>query len=166
MLHHFSLERLIELMRADAASASLEEPPRHVVRRAVRLLRDRKSSQRSLRHIIAELLFDSAVRPLSAAGVRSFDAAGRQLVFAAGEYELDLRLRGTSEQLYELRGQLLGPCPGTGRVVVTNHAMQRAETALNELCEFELRGVPSGTYGLTVHLPETTIEVSELRVPG
>jgi hypothetical protein len=150
---------IIHLMRLDAAAQSAEEPPEHVVNRALRLVRRQPPARRN---VIAQLLFDSAARPLATAGVRAFDSSGRQLVFAAGDYELDLRLTPTRDQRHGLRGQLLGPCTGDGRVVLAGPT--NSEVPLNELCEFEMQPVSAGTYALSVHLQDVTIEVGELEL--
>ena len=168
-----TIQRMIALLRRDAASQSREEPPAHVVQRAMRLLRqqrvDTQQPDRSIREWLAELVFDSATRQV-ASGVRAFGSTGRQLVFSAGVYQLDLRLfpmtdAGASDPLHTLRGQLLGPCPGLGQVALIGSASTgsfRADAALNAQCEFEVAHVPPGTYALTVRLADAHIEVGDL----
>ena len=150
------VEQIVALMRSDAASQQLEEPPMHVAQRAARLLSQHAPPPRRL---FAALRFDSAAQPLAAAGVRALDPPGRQLVFSAGDYDLDLRLsQSTGEQVHTLQGQVLGPCAGSGRVALESPSVV-LEARLDELCQFDLHAVPSGTYTLTVYLPEVSIEI-------
>src|SRR5262245_4752787 len=103
---HTDDEELIALIRADAAAEREEEPPPEVVARAQRLLRQHRAhGARSLRHLVARLIFDSRHRP-AVAGLRALGSAGRQLVFEAGEYEVDLRLASDGD-LHSLSGQVL-----------------------------------------------------------
>jgi hypothetical protein len=157
-----TVERIVALMRRDALSQAQEEPPTHVVQRAVRLFCQRTPPARRLP---AALLFDSAIQPLAAAGMRGPQAPGRQLIFTAGGYDLDLRLTPSSDgQLHTLRGQVLGPCEGAGRIELADAQSTLMEGVLDELCQFELETVPSGTYTLTLYLPEVAIELSEFEL--
>jgi hypothetical protein len=149
-----SLERLLELMRIDADRRDAEEPPAHVVQRALRLFRQRRqNAEPEPRRLVARLVFDSSVQPFAAAGVRALEAGGRQLVFSADEYDLDLRI---SE--HAVRGQVLGPC--TGAVTVTLQGPVVVGGAADELCQFALDDVPPGRYMLTVVLPDVTIDAA------
>lgn len=163
-----SFDRLIELLRRDAELRSTEEPPEHVVNRAMRLLRQSRpqppTQPSSIRRWLADLKFDSKAQPLAAAGVRAMAPAGRQLVYAAGDYELELRIVPAADDTLTVSGQLLGPCSGAGRVTLTGASEHAA--SLNELCEFELRALPEGTYALTVRLAEAAVEVSMLELRG
>ena len=159
-----STERAIQLMRTEAAAEAAEEPPEHFVRRAQRLLRQRGAAPKpSPRRWLAELRFDSAAR-LAPAGVRALASAGRQLVFSAGDYDLELRVAPVGDGRYELRGQLLAPWAATGRVVLTRAAEVLAEATLDELCEFTLPGLRAGDYSLRMELQDVMIEVSELEI--
>lgn len=152
-------------MRLDAANQAVEEPPAHVVSRAQRLLRQRTmpSATNRLNRWLAQLRFDSRMQPATA-GVRSLASAGWQLIFAAGDYELDVRIVPEGDQLYALRGQVLGECSGVGRIFLTSAGEQVAEVPLDELCEFTLPVVPLGDYALTVRLPNASIVVSDLAI--
>src|SRR5215216_4342433 len=79
------VERVIGLMREDAATSTFEEPPSHVVARAQRLLRQvapangpEPHERTRVARTLANLLFDSSSAPPAAAGVRSLSDAGRQ----------------------------------------------------------------------------------------
>lgn len=155
------LTRLTALMREDAS----EDAPRDVLLSAVNLFRQRRAAAPEtpglLRRVLAALTFDSsALTP--AFGVRSGQTApARQLLFSAGDFDVDLRLAAGGEG-WTVSGQVLGPCAG-GEVVATaaeGEAAARAE--LNELCEFTLPPVPAGVYTLRLRVDEVEVEIPEL----
>ena len=171
------LERVIGLVRREAETGPTDEPPPPlVVQRASALLRRQRLGVtprgQAPRPWAAELMFDSASRHLpDHAGARGTPSAWRRLVFAAGPFELDLRLvrssdpRGEQSPVYAVAGQVLGPCTGSGRVSLSQSSPPTAplaEVALNEICEFDFRAVPAGSYALVVHLPADSIRVSVL----
>jgi hypothetical protein len=157
-----TVERIVALMRRDAASQGHEEPPTHAVQRAVRIFCQRPPPARRL---LATLLFDSAIQPLAVAGVRGPEAPGRQLIFTAGGYDLELRLTASPDgQLHTLRGQVLGPCEGAGRIELADAQSSVREAVLDELCQFDLETVPSGKYTLTLYVPDVVIELSEIEL--
>lgn len=157
------LRRVATLMRSDAS----EDAPRDVLMSAVQLFRARKAGGREpglLRRIVAALTFDSsALTP--AFGVRSGLAApARQLLFSAGDFDVDLRLAQGGEG-WTVSGQVLGPCGG-GQVELAPAARAGGETraALNELCEFTLPPVPEGSYALRLRMNDTEVEIPDLNL--
>jgi hypothetical protein len=159
-----TVERILALMRRDAARQGDEEPPTHVVQRAVRLFCQRPPTARRL---LGALLFDSAIQPLAAAGVRGPAAPGRQLIFTAGAYDLELRLTASPDgQLHTVRGQVLGPCEGAGRIELADAQSTVREAVLDELCQFDLKTVPSGKYALTLYVRDVAIELREVELRG
>lgn len=155
------LERVTTLMRADASV----DAPRDLVFDAVRLFHSRRteSAPGLLRRVVAALTFDSSSRT-PAFGVRSGQTApARQLLFGAGDFDVDLRL-AAGEEGWTVSGQVLGPCEG-GRVeAFASGASEEAaaRASLNDLCEFTLPPVPEGVYALRLRLNETEIEIPEL----
>jgi hypothetical protein len=155
------LGRVTALMRADDSA----DAPRGLVSDAVRLFRSRRteSAPGLLRRIVAALTFDSSTRT-PAFGVRSGQTApARQLLFGAGDFDVDLRL-AAGEEGWTVSGQVLGPCAG-GRVeafAAGAHEAAAAHASLNDLCEFTLPPVPEGTYALRLRLNDTEIEIPEL----
>jgi anti-sigma factor RsiW len=155
------LERVTALMRADTS----EDAPRDLVFGAIRLFHSRstESAPGLLRRLVAALTFDSSTRT-PAFGVRSGQAApARQLLFGAGDFDVDLRL-AAGEEGWTVSGQVLGPCEG-GRVEAFAHGAPEeaaARASLNDLCEFTLPPVPEGTYALRLRLNDTEIEIPEL----
>jgi hypothetical protein len=159
------LQQVIALMRTDQT----EDAPHNAVAHAMNLFRTRKasveaaSSKDSLgRRILAALSFDSlTVAP--AHGVRSGEAtAARQLLFSAGENDLDVRLTPAGET-WVVSGQVLGNCRG-GAIELESAEDDNvvAAATLNDVCEWTLPAVPTGSYRLRVRLGDTEVEVPEL----
>ena len=155
------LARVTTLMRADTSV----DAPRDLVFDAIQLFHSRRteSAPGLLRRIVAALTFDSSTRT-PAFGVRSGQTApARQLLFGAGDFDVDLRL-ASGEEGWTVSGQVLGPCEG-GRVeafAAGTHNEASARASLNDLCEFTLPPVPEGTYALRLRLNDTEIEIPEL----
>ena len=152
------VEQTIKLMRADKA----EDAPRGVLAAAVNLFRSRAARpQPSLaRRVMAALSFDS-LQLTPAHGVRSGQATARQMLFSAGDNDIDLRLQPSGET-WIVSGQVLGECDG-GSVELTGAAAE-VTAELNELCEFTLSAVPSGIYTMRLRLRDVEVEVPELQL--
>jgi anti-sigma factor RsiW len=154
------LARLTTLMRTDVSV----DAPRDALASAVGLFRARgpapEESPGLLRRVVAALTFDSSsLTP--AFGVRSGLASpARQLIFSAGDFDIDLRLAAGGEG-WTVSGQVLGPCAG-GEVEVEREGSSRARAALNDLCEFTLPPVPEGVYTLRLRVDEVEVEIPEL----
>ena len=156
------LERTLGLMRADAG----EDAPRDVVSYAVSLFGSRRRAAAPtpslVGRIVASLTFDSR-HAAPAFGVRSGQpSSSRQLVFTAGDTDIDLRIAESAEG-WTLSGQVLGECTG-GRVEIESVGGEgrRAEAELNDICEFAFPPVPAGRYKLLLHMSGADIQVSEI----
>jgi anti-sigma factor RsiW len=155
------LGRLATLMRADTS----EDAPPEVLAGVVRMFRARTAGAAEpglLRRLVAALTFDSSgLRP--AFGVRSGQPApARQLLFSAGNFDVDLRLAPGTEG-WTVSGQVLGPCRGGEVEAVAADGSVAARATLNDLCEFTLLPpVAGGTYTLRLRLEDTEIEIPEL----
>jgi hypothetical protein len=103
-----------------------------------------------LRRVVAALSFDS-MQPGLAYGVRSGQAAARQMLYSAGDNDLDLRVQPVGDA-WVVSGQVLGACTG-GRVELKGTDAE-VSAVLNELCEFTLPGVAAGDYTLRLLLGE------------
>jgi anti-sigma factor RsiW len=155
------LERVTGLMRADTT----EDAPRDVLFNAIQMFRSRPpvaaETPGLLRRLVASLSFDSGART-PAFGLRSSaSASARQLIFSAGELDVDLRLAPSGEG-WAVSGQVLGEC-AAGRVELfaDGDGAAAARADLNDLCEFTLTAVPAGTYTLRL-----TLDDAEIEVPG
>lgn len=155
------LGHLTALMRADTT----EDAPPALVSDVVRMFRARKieaSEPGLLRRLVAALSFDSSsLTP--AFGVRSGQAApARQMLFSAGDLDVDLRLARGAEG-WTVSGQVLGPCAGGEVELVGDDGSTAARASLNELCEFTLLPpTPDGTYALRLRFEQTEVEIPEL----
>jgi hypothetical protein len=154
------VERLAGLMRADDSV----DAPRDLLAGAINLFAARPTREGFLRRIVAALSFDSdALRP--AFGVRSGQAASsRQLLFSAGDVDVDLRL-APGEEGWAVSGQVLGECAGGWAELGGAEDEGRAARAeLNELCEFTLPVVPAGSYTLRLRLDDLLVEIPDLNL--
>jgi anti-sigma factor RsiW len=154
------LGRLAALMRADAS----EDAPAAAVETVVRMFRARRTGESApglIRRLVAALAFDSSsLTP--AFGVRSGQAApARQLLFSAGDLDLDLRLARGPEG-WTVSGQVLGPCAGGEVELLDAAGPAAARAALNDLCEFTLPAVAEGVYSVRLRFDGTEVEVPEL----
>ena len=155
------LGHLAALMRADTT----EDAPAELVASTVRMFRARRAQGTEpglLRRLVAALTFDSSsLQP--AFGVRSGQAApARQLLFSAGDLDVDLRLAPGSEG-WTVSGQVLGPCKGGEVELLGAGGSTAARASLNELCEFTLLPpTPDGTYTLRLRFDGTEVEIPEL----
>jgi hypothetical protein len=158
------MERVISLMRTDEG----EDAPPTLVSQAINLFRARAASDADTspslaRRILAALSFDS-LQMSPAYGVRSGQAAARQLLYSASENDLDLRVTPSGED-WVVAGQLLGAdCEGRAGSAELQGAEGTVRAELNEQCEFRLPAVASGGYTLRVRLGDELIEIPELEL--
>ena len=156
------VERVTNLMRADTSV----DAPRDVFLNAVQLIHVRPARDGVvagvLRRLVASLSFDSGAQGL-AFGVRSGRAeVSRQLIFSAGEVDVDLRLAPAAEG-WAVSGQVLGECAGGwAELGGADTGGDAARAELNELCEFALPTVPAGSYTLRLGLGDTLVEIPGL----
>jgi len=152
--------QVLELMRTDTAT----DAPRDVLAYAINIFSgsDQLSEPSLLRRIVAALRFDSSLNMAPAFGVRSGQATSRQLLYSAEQSDIDLRISSQDDQ-WIVAGQLLGQdCVG-GRVEIEGES-GLAAAALNELCEFTLPPVPSGSYTLRLRLQDAEVEIPQLEL--
>lgn len=151
------LEHTLPLMRTDT---SFDAPP-EVIARAARLIRPVAPPRApSLRErVLAVLQFDSRQRPTY--GIRSGFSSTHQLIYSAGEHDVDLRMTPSGAE-WHVSGQLLGP-EQPGQVVLSGENL-RVSVPLNQLAEFVLPPVAPGSYTLTLELPATEIVIDELNL--
>ena len=156
------LEQVMGLMRADEG---LDAPPA-LVSQAINLFRARAARDASpslTRRILAALSFDS-LQMTPAYGVRSGQAAARQLLYSAGENDLDLRVTQSGDS-WIIAGQVLGAnCAGLKGAVELQGAEATTSAELNDQCEFRLPPVAAGSYQLRVRFGDDLIEIPELEL--
>lgn len=164
-----------ELLRALGPALALPDAPAAWQQAAIALwaqhtqpatpgLRDRLAQ--ALAPLRASLRFDSAALPGLALGMRSASTDARQLLFGAGEHDIDLRLSVEGES-HRLAGQVLGPqASGSVELAAADGAAPLRTATLDELGGFELAELPPGRYVLTLRLAATSLELPPIELGG
>src|SRR5262249_32457916 len=96
-------------VRELAASDDSVAPPPWAFKRAVKIFETARQRPRLAERIgqaIAALVFDSFARP-QLAGVRSTETTNRQLLYRAGDYQVDLQIAPSEHAQANLIGQVL-----------------------------------------------------------
>jgi hypothetical protein len=115
------------------------------------------------RRLLAALRFDSAAAgTLSLQGVRGGSAGARHLLFSTEGRDIDLRITPAGGA-HALAGQVLGP-DEAGEVEIAGSGAPSLRTALNELGEFRIDGVPPGRYRLVLRLGGDEIVLPDIDV--
>ena len=146
-------QQLTGFLQEDAAN----EPPSHLLEWSVELFQPVLRPQGStLRRIFGALVFDSFEQPLPA-GIRSVGSVPRQLLFKAGDLDIDVRIESDMEDRISLAGQVLSESTDffeNTPVRLESHGMVRYKTQTNPVGEFSFDAVPQETYHLSMDLPE------------
>ena len=138
------------------------EPPVDVVQWGVNLFQPimQPESKSTLRKIIASLVFDTFDEPMLA-GVRRVGAPPRQLLFRAGDVDVDVKIESMeANDRITLVGQVLSSTAkffDNTPVKLESHGIVRYRTRTNVVGEFSFDEVPKDTYHLSVDLPEGQI---------
>jgi len=140
---------------------SLFEPPAQVVQWGMSLFQPVvQQAGGKLRKIIASLVFDTYDQPMLA-GVRRVGAPPRQLLFRAGDVDVDVKIESMeANDRITLVGQVLSGAEkflDNTPVKLESHGIVRYRTRTNVVGEFTFDEVPKDTYHLSVDLPEGQI---------
>ena len=156
------LESVLGLMRTDEA----EDAPAELVSRAINLFRSRAALKAPsiVQRVVAALSFDS-FQTSPAYGVRSGQSAtrARQLLYSAGDYDLDVRITETSEG-WVVSGQVLGQECANGQIELASGSESMAQAGLNSQCEFTLPAVAAGHYLLRLRLANLEVEIPQFEL--
>ena len=152
-------QALIFRLREDASF----EPPADLVQWGINLfqpvMRPQGAASR-LRKFIASLVFDTYDQPMLA-GVRRVGAPPRQLLFRAGDVDVDVKIESMeANDRITLVGQVLSSAAkffDNTPVKLESHGIVRYRTRTNLVGEFSFDEVPKDTYHLSVDLPEGQI---------
>lgn len=112
--------------------------------------------------IQAVLTFDSLTTS-PAFGVRSGPSVARQVLYSAGEIDLDVRIAPHDGQ-WSITGQILGDCTG-GEIELIAH-QANLNTKLDSLCEFAFEPVRAGAYTMRVRFDDVEIRIPEFSLRG
>ena len=152
------LHSLVSHLQRDSAC----EPPSDLVKWGVELFQPvmQPAAGGRIRKIIAALVFDTFEQP-ALAGVRRVGAPPRQLLFRAGDVDVDVKIEAMeANDRITLVGQVLSSGAkffDNTPVKLESHGIVRYKTRTNLVGEFSFDEVPKDTYHLSVDLPEGQI---------
>ena len=154
------LGQFVIQLQADAAF----EPPTELVQWGVSLfqpmLQTKETVGGKVKKFIASLVFDTFDEPMLA-GVRRVGAPPRQLLFRAGDVDVDVKIESMeANDRISLVGQVLSNTEkffDNTPVKLESHGTVRYKTMTNFVGEFAFDEVPKDTYHLSVDLPEGQI---------
>jgi len=155
------LKQEFQALVAQLQDDSSFEPPADVVQWGVSLFQPVMQPEKGgVRKIIAALVFDTFDQPLLA-GVRRVGAPPRQLLFRAGDVDVDVKIESMeANDRITLVGQVLSSATkffDNTPVKLESHGIVRYRTRTNVVGEFSFDEVPKDTYHLSVDLPEGQI---------
>jgi hypothetical protein len=155
------LGQLVGLMRSDDSA----DAPQPVIARALNIFQPKPRRQTATPSLVGRLLASLSFDSLNVApafGVRSGQATTRQLIFSAGDVDIDLRIAAQDDR-FVVSGQVLGTECGGAELQLQNESV-RESALLNDLCEFTLAPVGKGTYSLRLRLDDMEIEFPEIEL--
>jgi hypothetical protein len=138
------------------------EPPAELVKWGVELYQPiaQPSTGEKIRRIIASLIVDTFEEPMLA-GVRRAGIPPRQLVFRAGDVDVDVRIETIeTNNRISMVGQVLSNTEkflDNAPVKLESHGVIRYRTVTNLVGEFSFEELPKDTYHLSVEVPEGQI---------
>lgn len=155
------LRQEFQVLTMQLREDSAFEPPAELVQWGVDLFQPVMQPEKSgLRKIIATLVFDTFDQPMLA-GVRRVGAPPRQLLFRAGDVDVDVKIESMeANDRITLVGQVLSSATkffDNTPVKLESHGIVRYRTRTNVVGEFSFDEVPKDTYHLSVDLPEGQI---------
>lgn len=161
-----------EEVRSITASDDSVEPPPWILKRAIRAFDTRGSGPGAVRRatqLVASLLFDSLQRP-SPAGARSGGVDGRQLLYKAEDYSIDLQLASLDQSRASLTGQILREGEMMFESVaglqldLTRDGGTVLSTVTNDRGEFRVEALDYGSYDLRLDTNDASITIVGLPI--
>lgn len=113
------------------------------------------------RRILASLVFDDWQTALNE---RLAAADARQMLFAAGNYQIDLRFE-FAEGKCRVSGQIFPDCPNSATAEIFSSAANE-KVSLDDDCEFVFPPLSPGIYKLRLNLSGETVEIENLSLDG
>lgn len=137
------------------------EPPADTLEWGINLFQPVMQPEKGgVRKIIASLVYDTFDQPMLA-GVRRVGVPPRQLLFRAGDVDVDVKIESMeANDRITLVGQVLSSATkffDNTPVKLESHGIVRYRTRTNVVGEFSFDEVPKDTYHLSVDLPEGQI---------
>ena len=155
-----------------AASDDSVEPPPWILKRAIRIFDargNRASVARRATQLVASLLFDSLQRFVPV-GARSTGVEGRQLLYQAENYSIDLQVALLDQSHAELTGQILREGElrfesVTGlQLELIHDGGTILSTVTNDRGEFRVEAVNFGSYDLRLDASDASITIVGLPI--
>jgi hypothetical protein len=163
---------LYQQVKFVAVSDDSIEPPPWVLKRALRLFNGPRVPMNvgaRVGRVVASLVFDSLRGP-ALAGVRSSGVEGRQLLYRAEDYSIDVQVAASEQRGAGLTGQILRE----GELMFESVAGLQLDlmrnggtiisTVTNERGEFTIPAVDFGSYDLRVDVNEASITIVGLPI--
>lgn len=162
-----------ESLKRVAASDESVEPPPWVFKRALRIFEEtgptRTTGANRAGRLIASLLFDSMSRP-AIAEARSSGAEGRQLLYRAGDYSIDLQVTPIDQNRSNLAGQILREGEFNFESVaalpleLSGAAGARYSSVTSDRGEFSINSLELGEYDLRIDARGSRLTIEGLVV--
>ena len=115
-----------------------------------------------IKHIVANLSFDSAVAPLLAGARNAVSAESRQLVYTTDYGDIAIDLSRTDKQL-TVSGQLFLDDADSGLLIqLVQNDTEVAQATADELGEFQLDAVPAGIYDVIATSSVFDVELQQV----
>ena len=154
------INQIINLMQSDDSA----DAPTNAVRWAKNIFLTRAAApQKSfVQKVLAVLQMDLSPNKAAFGERSAAGAQARQMLYEAGENSLDLRIKQGENGLI-LQGQILGE-GFAGCIVKLFNEDKTFETRTNKLSEFNLSGIPSGKYNLSLQNGETEVVIENLEL--
>jgi len=155
------LKQELQVLMVQLQEDSSFEPPAELLQWGLNLFQPvMQPSVGGIRRMIASLIFDTYDQPILA-GVRRVGAPPRQLLFRAGDVDVDVKIESMeANDRITLVGQVLSNAAkffDNTPVKLESHGIVRYRTRTNVVGEFSFDEVPKDTYHLSVDLPEGQI---------
>ncbi len=156
-------DRVAQVINAMRADESVDAPAT-LIRNAILAFQKRSEPAQQpsiVQRLVALLRFQST--PLTPTpGLRSGGQAERQLLYAAGDYDLDLRVVPDGNN-WHVSGQLFGPVTGAVQAHLSGGALHLQATFTSDEA-FSFPSVPAGTYTLVLVTGSAEIAVDDLQL--
>jgi hypothetical protein len=152
------IETIISLLRTDDSADAPEAAVRWVKNLfATRMVESKSSSmRRMLATLVSDLLPNSAIFGQRSAGT----SQSRRLLFEAEDNAIDLRIEGGKAGA-QISGQIIGEgFEGAKVMLIADDA--RFATEADDMCLFNLGGIPNGTYTLIIGTDDVEIHAEDI----
>jgi hypothetical protein len=161
--------RLLKKLKLAGQLPGLMPTPEELSReiRALDRPRPRRAVGERIRTLVAELVYDSRLRP-APAGLRALGAADRQMLFRFSDYDVDFRFSQLpSSPEFILSGQLLGSSEGVLEPAAYRCHLRPTRggartVKLNQLGEFQIDTIKPGRYELFLSAPGIKIMLTTI----